>query len=303
MPTRADILVTGANGFIGRGLVETLLSRRKRLRCLYRRPGKAADPGVEIAIGDLLQPETLVAALEGIESVYYLVHSLSAGRGRFRDLDRCAAENFVAAAERAGVRRVIYLSGLGQRGRQLSAHLDSRSEVEKILAQGSFKTTTLRAAIILGAGGASFELLRYLVKTQLLLLDSALLDTFCQPIALADVLHYLAGCVDDERTAGQAFDICGPEVVSYRELLERFAKIAGDVNLFLPVPHIPPKLVGTWIGLLSRQNSAVVEALLEGLGNEVVCQEQQIQKLVPCKLTPLDQAIALALGESRGHPT
>jgi len=303
MPTRADILVTGANGFVGRGLVEALLSRRKRLRGLYRHPDKAVDRRMEAAIGDLLQAETLMPALEGIEAVYYLVHSLHAGKDRFRDLDRCAAENFVAAAERAGVRRVIYLSGLGQRGRQLSVHLDSRSEVAEILAQGSFKTTTLRAAIILGAGGASFELLRYLVNTQPLLLDSTLLDTFCQPIALADVLHYLAGCIDDERTAGQAFDICGPEVVSYRELLERFARIAGNVNLFLPVPRIPPKLVGAWVGLLSRQNSGVVEALLEGLGNEVVCQEQQIQTLVPCKLTPLDQAIALALGESRGHPT
>ena len=302
MPTRADILVTGASGFVGQGLTATLLSRRKRLRCLFRRPGNRVDPRVETAIGDLLQPETLVPALAGIESVYYLVHSLHAGRDRFRDLDRCAAENFVAAAEQAGVRRVIYLSGLGQRGPQLSAHLDSRSEVAEILAQGSFKTTTLHAAIILGAGGASFELLRYLVKTQPLLLDSTLLDTFCQPIALADVLHYLAGCVDEERTAGQAFDICGPEVVSYRELLERFARVAGAVNLFLPVPRIPPKLIATWVGLLSRQNSAVVEALLEGLGNEVVCREQRIQQLVPCKRTPLDQALALALGESRGHP-
>jgi uncharacterized protein YbjT (DUF2867 family) len=300
MPNRADILVTGANGFIGRGLVPVLLSRGKKLRGLYRQPGKGASKAEEAAIGDLLRAETLPPALEGIETVYYLVHSLNAGRSRFRDLDRRAAENFVAAADQAGVRRVIYLSGLGQPGGSLSDHLESRSEVEAILGQGRFRITTLRAAIILGAGGASFELLRYLVKTQPFLLDSALLDTFCQPIALADVLHYLAGCLDDSRTAGRSFDICGPEVVSYRDLLERFARVSGDVNLFLPVPRIPPRLVGRWVGMLSGQNSDVVEALVEGLGNEVVCREQQIQALIPRKLTPLDRAIATALGVSSG---
>lgn len=187
-----DILVTGANGFIGRGLILVLLARDRRLRCLYRRPLKNALSGVTTVIGDLLQAETLDPALEGIDTVYYLVHSLAAGRDRFRALDRQAAENFVAAANTAGVRRVIYLSGLGENDRQLSDHLSSRGEVAKILGQGQFLTTTLRAAIILGAGGASFELLRYLVKTQPLLPDSPQLDTFCQPIALNDVLHFLA---------------------------------------------------------------------------------------------------------------
>lgn len=297
MPIGTDILVTGANGFIGRGLIPVLLARDQKLRCLYRRPVSNAHPGVTSVIGDLLQPETLGPALEGIDTVYYLVHSLAAGRDRFRVLDRQAAENFVAAANRAGVRRVVYLSGLGESDRQLSDHLASRGEVARILGHGRFLTTTLRAAIILGAGGASFELLRYLVKTQPLLPDSSQLDTFCQPIALNDVLYFLAGCLDEERTAGGSFDICGPEVVSYRQLLERFAKVSGDINLFLPVPFIPPKLVGTWVGLFSRQAPAVVEALLEGLGNDVVCHEQQIGKLIPCTLTPLDRAIADALSQ------
>ncbi|MCM2263752.1 MAG: NAD(P)H-binding protein [Desulfuromonadales bacterium] len=304
MPTRADILITGANGFIGRGLIPVLLGRGKRLRGLYRRPEPAAPAGVETAIGDLLHQETLGPALEGIDCAIYLVHSLAAGRDRFHELDRQAAENFVAAAEQAGVRRVIYLSGLGERSGPLSEHLASRCDVEAILAAGRFQTTTLRAAIILGAGGASFELLRYLVNTQPLLLDSAVLDTPCQPIALADMLHYLAGCIDEPRTAGGSFDICGPEVLSYRDLLERFARISGSVNLFVPVPRIPPALVGLWVGLFSRQDRAVVEALLEGLGNPVVCRERRIQELLPCKLMPLDKAITLALqpsGASRGN--
>jgi uncharacterized protein YbjT (DUF2867 family) len=254
--------------------------------------------GVEAAIGDLLKPRTLDKALQTIDTAYYLVHSLSSGADRFRGLDREAAENFVKAADRAGVRRVIYLSALGEKTSALSEHLASRGEVAQLLAKGKFKTTTLRAAIILGAGGASFELLRYLVKTQLFLLSSSQLDTMCQPIALADVLHYLVGCLDDERTAGSTFDLCGPEVLSYRQLLELFARAAGTVNLFLPVPAIPAAVVSRWVRLFSTLDRAVVEALLEGLGNPVVCHESQIRNLIPHEPMPLDRAIAIALSQS-----
>lgn len=296
MENRADVLVTGAGGFIGRSLVPLLLARGKRLRCLYRKKPAAKMPaGVEAIIGDLLKPRTLNKALQGIDTVYYLVHSLSSGADHFRSFDRAAAENFVKAADRAGVRRVIYLSGLGEQTAALSDHLASRGEVAQLLAKGSFKTTTLRAAIILGAGGASFELLRYLVKTQPFLLASEKLDTLCQPIALEDVLYYLAGCLDDERTVGSTFDICGDEVVSYRQLLELFAKAAGTINLFLPVPGIPAGIVSRWVSLFSTLDRAVVEALLEGLGNPVVCHESQIRKLFPHEPTPLEQAIATAL--------
>jgi len=296
---RADILITGAGGFIGRSLVPLLLSRGRRLRCLYRKePGCKLPADVESAVGDLLKPQTLGQPLQGIDTVYYLVHSLAAGADRFRALDREAAENFVQAADQAGVQRVIYLSGLGEEAKTLSAHLASRSEVAAILARGHFRTTTLRAAIILGAGGASFELLRYLVKTQPFLLSSTQLDTPCQPIALADVLHYLAGCLDEARTTGRTFEICGPEVLTYRQLLELFAKVAGTVNLFLPVPAIPAAVVGRWVGLFSTLDRSVVEALLEGLGNPVVCHEEQIRKLIPHEPMPLDRAIASALDPS-----
>jgi uncharacterized protein YbjT (DUF2867 family) len=296
---KPDILVTGAGGFIGRSLVPLLLSRGRQLRCLYRKkPVGQLSANVEVAVGDLLKPRTLHKALQGIDTVYYLVHSLAAGAERFRALDRQAAENFVKAADRAGVRRVIYLSGLGEESGALSSHLASRGEVATILNRGSFRTTTLRAAIILGAGGASFELLRYLVRTQLFLLSSKQLDTPCQPIALDDVLHYLAGCLDDERTAGGTLEICGPEVVSYRQLLELFATAAGTVNLFLPVPTIPAAVVSRWISLFSTLDRSVVEALLEGLGNPVVCHEEQIRRLILHEPMPLDRAIAVALAQS-----
>jgi uncharacterized protein YbjT (DUF2867 family) len=297
-----DILLTGAGGFIGRALVPLLLARGRRLRCLYRKKPRGEMPtGADAVVGDLLRPRTLHKALEAIDTAYYLVHSLAAGAERFRALDREAAENFVKAADRAGVRRVIYLSGLGEEAATLSNHLASRGEVAAILNRGGFRTTTLRAAIIIGAGGASFELLRYLVKTQLFLLSSRQLDTLCQPIALNDVLHYLAGCLDDERTAGRTLEICGPEVLSYRQLLEHFATLAGTVNLFLPVPTIPADVVSRWISLFSTLDRAVVEALLEGLGNPVVCHDNQIRKLIPHEPLPLQQAITTALAGSGGR--
>lgn len=297
MSSRGKVLVTGAGGFIGRGLVTELLRRKVLLRTLFRHSVPETDSHTETIIGDLLQPESLPPALEGIDTAYYLVHSLAAGRDQFRNLDRQAAENFVAAARATNLRRVIYLSGLGRQQESLSEHLGSRDEVAEILAAGPFQTTTLRAAIILGAGGASFELLRYLVKTQLLLPDSPQLETRCQPVALADVLDYLAGCLEDERTTGETYDIGGPEILSYRELLERIAEIAGAVNLFVPAGGIPAGLVGRWVGLLSRQKSTVVAALLEGLNNEVICEEQRIRQLIKLRPTPLDQAIRQALKE------
>lgn len=301
MAAQARILVTGAGGFIGRRLVAELLVRGKSLRTLYRGslPDKPADANP--VKGDLLQPDTLPATLDGVDTAYYLVHSLDSGPEQFRDLDRRAADNFTRAAEAAGLKRVIYLSGLGKRQEQLSEHLDSREQVAGILESAAFQTTTLRAAIILGAGGASFELLRYLVTTQLLLPDAPQLQTRCQPIALDDVIGYLAGCLDNQRTAGARFDIGGPEIVNYRELLERFAKIAGTTNLFVPVSAIPAHPVSRWISLLSRQNRAVVEALLRGLANEVICEEQRIRELIRFELTPLDQAINNALRIGRGQ--
>lgn len=253
--------------------------------------------------GDLLKPETLQSVFDGIDTAYYLVHSLSAGPKRFSDLDRRAAENFVSAASRAGVRHVIYLSGLGEQANSLSEHLASRGEVTRVLSDGSFDLTTLRAAIIIGAGGASFELLRFLVQTQPVLFESDLLQTRCQPIALQDVIRYLSVCLDEPRCRGKTFDIGGPEVLSYRDLLERMATNAKTANLYIPVPAISSRWVGRWIGLLSRLDGKVVESLLEGLGNEVVCGEHSIRDLAPFPLTPLDNAIRLALEEAKSSPT
>lgn len=302
MSDKPKILVTGAGGFIGRRLVDRLLAEGYPLRCLSRRKVTASSAGVENVIADLLDPDSLGASLNGIDTAYYLVHSLDAGEKDFAAKDRAATENFVAAAERAKLRRVIYLSGLGAH-EELSDHLRSRHEVGEILRRGHFATTVLRAAVIIGAGGSSFEMLRFLVRTQPVIPDLPGLRTPCQPIAVDNVIGYLAGCLNVEATAGETFDIGGPEILSYREMLEHLAQVAGHVNLYFPTPVFSAWLTSRLIGLLSPVKSEVALALLKGLNNEVVCRENRIRELIPEPLIPYDRAVALALEEiARDQP-
>jgi len=290
------ILVTGATGFIGRRLVQRLLAACVPVRCLSRQTKTEFPEAVEITNADLLEPESLQYCLNGVDTAYYLVHSLPAGEQHFAAKDRAAAENFVAAADRARVRRVIYLSGLGAHER-LSEHLRSRQEVGEILRRGNFALTELRAAIIIGAGGASFEILRFLVRTQPVIPDLPGLQTRCQPIAVDNVIDYLAGCLEVEATAGQTFDIGGPAMLSYRDMLEHLARVAGQVNLYFPTPIYSAWLTSKVIGLLSPVDSEVALALLKGLNNEVVCHDHRIRDLLPLQLISYDRAVALALAE------
>jgi uncharacterized protein YbjT (DUF2867 family) len=299
MTIKPNTLVTGATGFIGRRLVNKLLADDYPVRCLSRRTQSDLPAGVEAAVADLLEPESLTYTLNGIDTAYYLVHSLDAGEHNFAARDRSAAENFVAAAERSGVRRVIYLSGLGAHER-ISEHLRSRHEVGEILQQGNFATTVLRAAVIIGAGSSSFDILRFLVRTQPIIPDLSGLQTRCQPIAVENVIGYLSGCLEVEETIGQTFDIGGPDILSYREMLEHLSRIAGQVNLYFPTPIFSAWLTSKLIGLLSPVKSEVALALLKGLNNEVVCRDNRIRDLLPLPLIPYDRAVTLALEEIAG---
>lgn len=296
--TNARVLITGATGFIGRLLTERLLAEGYQVRCLVRSESAALPPCAVAVRGDLLEPLSLGPAMAGIDTAFYLVHSMAGGRTGFERRDREAAEHFVAAADRAGVRRVIYLGGLGETGDDLSEHLRSRLEVAEILRRGRFATTFLRAAIIIGAGGASFEMVRALVNRLPLMITPRWVTTRCQPIAVGDVIGYLAGCLGDERTTGRTFDIGGPDVLTYQEMMERFARIEGKTLYIFPVPVLTPKLSSYWVGLITPVPPSVSMPLIEGLKNEVVCRDDAIRDLIPLRPTPYDEAIRLALADT-----
>jgi uncharacterized protein YbjT (DUF2867 family) len=295
-PLQKEILVTGATGFIGKRLTTALLAAGYGVRCLVRQ-NSMLPAGATTVVGDLLAADTLPPAMVGIDTAYYLVHSMAAGRAGFKDRDRQAAQNFVRAATEARVRRVIYLGGLGESGPELSDHLESRLEVGAILQAAPFATTFLRAAIIFGSGGASFEMIRSLVEHLPIMITPRWVNTRCQPIAVDDVIAYLVGCLSEERTAGKTFDIGGPEILTYREMMERFAALEGRKLLIIPVPVLTPWLSALWVGLITPVKPSISMPLIEGLASEVICREHRIRALIPIRLTPFAEAVTRALAE------
>ncbi len=305
------VLLTGATGFVGGRLGRALINAGIRPRALTRsvkkfRGGAAPTDGMDVVKADLLEPESLAAAMEGIDAAFYLVHSMG---GRtfsenrlFAERDRRAAHGFVKAADRAGVKRIIYMGGLGEVGEGLSEHLSSRQEVARILKSGSAKTTVLRAANIIGAGGAPFEMLRHLVERLPVLLCPRWIDTPCQPIDVEDAVAYLVGCLRESATEGLDFDVGGPDVVTYRKMMQLYARVRGLRRLIVSVPVLTPRLSALWIDLVTPVPSGVAVPLLEGLKNEVVCRDNRIRKLVPIPLTPLDVSICNALVQIRSGP-
>ncbi len=293
------VLVTGATGFIGKRLVKALLTEGYTVRCMVRRPDVELPSGAIGVKGDLLEPMGLETAFREIDTAYYLVHSMGGGRAGFERRDRQAAEYFTNAAERGGVRRVIFLGGLGETGPGLSEHLASRMEVAKILKQGKFQTTVLRAPVIIGAGGASYEMIKSLVEKLPVMITPRWVSTRTQPIAVADVISYLVGCLREERTAGETFDIGGPEITSYREMMERFARIKGKTIMIFPVPFLTLKLSSYWLGLFTPVKPSIAMPLIEGVRNEMICLDQRIRELVPFPLTGLDESLMIALAEEK----
>ena len=289
------VLVTGAGGFIGRRLTKALRAEEIQVRCMVRKSDGPSDGTIETVRGDLLEPASLPMAMDGVDTAYYLVHAMAGGRAGFERRDREAAGNFVRAAEKAGVRRVIYLGGLGETGDDLSEHLKSRLEVADILQSGTFATTFLRAAIIIGAGGASFEMVRALVERLPVMITPRWVTTRCQPIAVEDVIGYLVGCLKDERTAGGTYDIGGPDILTYKEMMERFGRIRGRSLYILPVPVLTPRLSSYWVGFITPVPPSVSMPLIEGLRNEVICREHTIRALIPLQLTSFDEAVRRAL--------
>jgi uncharacterized protein YbjT (DUF2867 family) len=293
------VLVTGATGFVGGRLVPALVDAGHEVTALVRDASRYDSPaGVRVVEGDLLDAGSFESALEGIEAAYYLVHSMRSGEG-FEERDRRAAHNFTTAATAHGVERVVYLGGLGEERERLSRHLRSRREVEHILAEGGPALTTLRAAIVVGEGSASFDMVRQVAGRLPVMVTPRWVRTRCQPIAVADVVAYLVGVLDVPETAGDTFEAGGPDVLSYEELIRRTARIAhGREPLVLPVPVLTPRLSAYWFDLVTDVPKSVAHPLILGLKNTVVVNDNRLESLVPVELTPFDTAVRRALGRT-----
>ncbi|MFJ9075234.1 SDR family oxidoreductase [Streptomyces sp. NPDC102278] len=307
--TSLRCLVTGATGYIGGRLVPELLDAGHHVRCLARSPEKLRDHPwagrAEVVRGDVIDPRSVGEALRDIDVAYYLVHSLGTGSG-FEDRDRAAARIFAEQAHAAGVRRIVYLGGLTPTGipvRELSTHLRSRAEVGEIFLASAVPATVLRAAVIIGSGSASFEMLRYLTERLPVMVTPSWVGTRCQPIAVRDVLRYLVGSATMAPDVSRTFDIGGPDVVTYEEMMRRYASVAElPKRLILRVPMLTPRLSSHWIGLVTPVPRRLARPLAESLRHEVVCEEHDIAAYVtdpPGTPIGFDQALVLALQRVR----
>ncbi|MFO1464026.1 MAG: SDR family oxidoreductase [bacterium] len=292
------ILVTGATGYIGGRLVPRLLERGHAVRCLARQPENLAGrgwPGAEIVPGDVLKPDTLPAALRGVDIAYYLVHSMRAGEAGFEERDRQAARHFARAAREAGVKRILYLGGLGAEERGLSAHLDSRHEVGDLLRESGIPVTEFRAAIIVGSGSISFEMIRYLTERLPVMVCPRWVKSLCQPIAVRDVLAYLLEALERPESAGQTFEIGGADVLSYREMMLGYAAERGLRRWLFQVPVLTPRLSSYWVDLVTPIPASISRPLIEGLKHDVICRDSSALRVFSVQPIGYRAAVRLAL--------
>ena len=292
------ILVTGATGYVGGRLLPLLVQAGRRVRCLARQPERLSSrvpAGVEVVLGDVLDAPSLPQAMQGVEAAYYLVHSMGT-TGSFEEQDRRAADNFAAAAQAAGVQRIIYLGGLGEDEMELSAHLRSRHEVgERLRAQG-VPVVEFRASIIIGSGSLSFEMIRALVERLPVMVTPRWVRVTAQPIAVGDVLAYLRAALAVETgNRSLTIEIGGPDQVSYGELMREYARQRGLRRWMIPVPLLTPRLSSLWLGLVTPLYARVGRKLIDSLRYPTVVRNVSAQRLFPIRPIGVREAIASAL--------
>ena len=294
-------LVVGASGYVGGRLAARLLERGQQVRVASRDPRGLAErfPGADVVRMDLLDDTTLPAALQGVQLAYYLAHSMGAGGAGFEQRDLLAARAFAAAARVAGVGRIVYLGGLGDPDSRLSTHLASRQQVGAELAAHGVPVTEFRAAVIIGSGSASFELLRSLVEHLPVMITPRWVRTLCQPIAIRDVLEYLVAAGDHPQAG--VVEIGGPDVLSYAEMMRTYARLRGMRRLMIPVPVLTPRLSSYWCNLVTPVPSAIAGPLIEGLRNEVIVRDPKPALSFGVTPTPFELAVRRAIERIDGH--
>jgi uncharacterized protein YbjT (DUF2867 family)/ligand-binding SRPBCC domain-containing protein len=293
-----DVLLTGATGYIGGHLLRYFEEAGRAVRCVARQPENVTPrrPTTEVVQGDCLDERSLSRALAGVHSAYYLVHSMTAGP-HFAELDRRAAENFGHAAARAGVRRIIYLGGLADDIGAPSAHLKSRAETGEALRAGGVPVIEFRASIVIGAGSLSFEMIRALVERLPVMVCPRWVETLTQPIAIDDVVAYLASAFDLPESRDRVIEIGGPEIVSYGDIMREYARLRGLRRLLLPVPVLTPHLSGLWLALVTPAQAQVGRALVEGLRNATVVRSPAAREIFPIHPMPLRTAFQKAIDD------
>lgn len=280
------VAVFGATGVIGSALLPRLTAEHELIA--VSRTAKEPQPSIRWVEGDAASADDVTRAVDGAEVVYYLVHSL--GSRDFERQDRVAAQNVADASERTGVEQIVYLGGLGDDSLTASSHLRSRRETGERLASGSTPVTTLRAAMVVGKGSAAFETIVALVDRLPAMITPSWVSTPTQPIALDDVARYLAGVCGNEATLGRSFDVGGPEVMTYRQMIERIAFLRGRRPLIVEVPVLTPRLSSLWLHLVTPVGATVARPLIEGLKNPTVAREERLRSLLPFELTTFDVA-------------
>lgn len=296
------VLVTGATGYVGSRLTATLLDQGHQVRCMVRSPEKLIlPPGYkpEIAIADVRDADGVAAALQGIDVAYYLIHSLHASRESFEKIERESATTFAKQAGNEGIKRIIYLGGLGAAGDDLSPHLKSRQETGGLLGSAGVPVTEFRAGSVVGSGSLAFEILRYLTERIPVMIAPRWLHSLTHPIAIADVLYYLSESLVKPETAGKTFEIGCPENMTYKEMMKRYARVRGLKRLIITVPFLTPYISSLWVNLVTPLPRNVAMALFESIRNDITADTSAVEQFFDHETIPFEEAARRALDKSQ----
>ncbi len=299
-----NILVTGATGFIGSRLVSYLLKNGYSVKALSR-SSKKDDNNLKFVKADLFNQDELEKALDGVEIAYYLVHSMEGDKNHWKEFasrERTQAQNFLRAATKGGVKRIIYLGGLVNENLDLSPHMKSRKEVGDILASGNIPVTQLRASLIIGAGGGSYAMLRYLVERLRIMICPRWVKSLAQPIAVDDVIKYLAGCMEKPETTGKIFDIGGPQRLTYEELMRLYSAYLHKKLFIIQIPFLTTRLSSYWVDLITPVKASLARPLIDSLIHDTIVEDNSIRKIIPIPLKSVTESIHIATQEMKLSP-